>query len=366
MADKAGKDDGTKGFTILYQILFGMLIISIIPLGGLWYISIEKARVDWEESIYNSMVRDTQSLAGKVDDWTSMNLRLLKQNAQLPGMQSMSSDSQNPILKAVANTYEWVYLAFTVRPDGENVGRSDGKPLTYYGDRQYFKQVMGGRDIGQQLLMGKTSGKPAYILSHPVHSSSNKLGGVLAIAMTLEELSATITKTKIGSTGFAILVDDQNRLVAHGEGKVANELQDMSEHPVLKFRDKIVPSNFIFENEGRPIIGYKYKTLLGWTMIVQQDVSEAFKAADRARQYALTLLGLTLVVVLVVGYILANRLSKPIRNLTAIADSISKGELGAEINETSRGDEIGALARAIERMGVSLQMAFDRLRKRRA
>ena len=27
-------------------------------------------------------------------------------------------------------------------------------------------------------------------------------------------------------------------------------------------------------------------------------------------------------------------------------------------------DEIGALARAIERMGVSLQMAFERLRKR--
>ena len=32
--------------------------------------------------------------------------------------------------------------------------------------------------------------------------------------------------------------------------------------------------------------------------------------------------------------------------------------------ETSRGDEIGALDRAIERMGISLQMAIDRIRKK--
>jgi methyl-accepting chemotaxis protein len=47
-----------------------------------------------------------------------------------------------------------------------------------------------------------------------------------------------------------------------------------------------------------------------------------------------------------------------------IAEEISKGKLGAEIKETVRNDEIGALARAIERMGISLQMAFDRLRKK--
>jgi methyl-accepting chemotaxis protein len=76
------------------------------------------------------------------------------------------------------------------------------------------------------------------------------------------------------------------------------------------------------------------------------------------------LLLVTLVTVVVVGYLLALRLSTPIRNLTVIADEISRGNLTAEIRETERNDEIGALARAIERMGVSLQMAFDRLRKR--
>ena len=72
----------------------------------------------------------------------------------------------------------------------------------------------------------------------------------------------------------------------------------------------------------------------------------------------------TLVTVVIIGYFLAQRLSIPIRNLTAVADEISRGNLSAEIKEVWRSDEIGALARAIDRMGISLQMAFDRLRKR--
>lgn len=357
-------ESGTGGFTILYKILLTMVIIAIIPLGGLWYISIHKAKADWTDTIYQRLAADTKTLAERVDDWTLMNLRLLEQNSKVPDIANMQSESQNPVLEAITETYDWIYLAFTVRPDGENVGRSDGKPAKFYGDRDYFKQVMGGRELGHQVLMGKTSGKPAYILAKPVMSERQKNAGVLAIAMSLEDLSSTVTKTRIGKTGFAILVDDQNRLIAHGEGKVSNELQDMSGHPVLQYTERIDGNSFVFNFEGRKIVAYKYKTKLGWQLLVQQDYEEAYAAAEKARIQAIMLLGVTLVIVILVAYLLANRLSTPIRNLTVIANQISLGNLGAEIHETGRSDEIGALARAVERMGVSLQMAFDRLRKK--
>ena len=40
------------------------------------------------------------------------------------------------------------------------------------------------------------------------------------------------------------------------------------------------------------------------------------------------------------------------------------GQFQDAIPETGRGDEIGALARAIDRLGVSIRMAMDRLRKK--
>lgn len=354
----------SKGFTILYQILSTLLIIAIIPLAGLWYISIYKARQDWTANVYQTLVSNTESLAGVVDEWTAMNLRVLEQNARVPAMASMDAVRQNPVLKTITNSYGWIYLAFSVGPDGENVGRSDGGAPKFYGDRDYFKQVMGGRELGQQVLMGKTSGKPALILAKPIDSESRNNVGVLAIAMTLEDLSATITKTRIGKTGFAILVDDKNRLIAHGQGSIANELQDMSNHPILKSAEKLDQKSFSFEEEGKRIVAYKLKTKFGWQLIVQQDLAEAYSSAEQAKTHAVILFTLTLASVLAIAYLLAQRLSTPIRNLTMIAEEISKGKLGAEIRETGRNDEIGALARAIERMGISLQMAFDRLRKK--
>ncbi|MBU1567897.1 MAG: cache and HAMP domain-containing protein [Proteobacteria bacterium] len=293
-----------------------------------------------------------------------MNLRLLQQNGASPAILGMEVKEQDPVLKSITDTYEWIYLAFTILPDGQNLGRSDGKPQTFYGDREYFQQVLGGKPIGQQVLMGKTSGKPAFILAKPIKAEGAKNLGVIAIAMTLEDLSKTITKTKIGETGFAILLDDKNRLIAHGKGAVASELQDFSTHPALQQRNRFDHDSFIFVEEGKKIVAYTQKTQLGWTLIVQQDYREAYVAADEAQRNAVLLLVVTLATVMLIAFLLASRLSTPIRNLTVIADEISRGNLGAKIKETGRSDEIGALARAIERMGVSLQMAFERLRKR--
>lgn len=364
MADGTATEKEKGGFKILYQILITMLVVSLIPLGGLWFIGIYKSRQQWTANIYRNLVENTEHLTRSVDDWTNMNLRLLENDAALPAILAMDSNSQNPVLKAITDTYEWIYLAFTILPDGQNLGRSDGKPLTFYGDRDYFKQVLGGKATGQQVLLGKTSKKPAFILAKPIKGEGAKNLGVIAIAMTLEDLSKTITKTRIGETGYAILLDDANRLIAHGQGEVSSELQDFSSHPVLSQRNRFDHESFVFDDNGRKIVAYSKKTGQGWTLIVQQDYQEAYAAADQAQRNALLLLLVTLVVVVVIAYLLAQRLSTPIRNLTVIADEISRGNLDAVIKEKGRSDEIGALARAIDRMGVSLKMAFERLRKR--
>jgi methyl-accepting chemotaxis protein len=65
--------------------------------------------------------------------------------------------------------------------------------------------------------------------------------------------------------------------------------------------------------------------------------------------------------VILVSYVLAVGFTRPIRRLTQIADGISRGNLGANIAEAQRSDEIGSLARAIERLRASVKLAVDRL-----
>jgi len=51
--------------------------------------------------------------------------------------------------------------------------------------------------------------------------------------------------------------------------------------------------------------------------------------------------------------------------LTDIAERMSLGELNVKVNVKSK-DEIGLLAMAVERMRISLNMAMDRLRRKRS
>lgn len=352
------------GFKIAYQILITMFIVALIPIGGLWYNSVYLSRQNWEASISQNLTSKAQSLSQSVDDWTNLNLKVLEQNSQTPALLSMNAEAQNPVLKTISDKYNWIYLAFTILPDGENLGRSDGKATRFYGDREYFKQVIEGNDVGQQVLLGKTSKKPAFILSEPIRDNDSNLLGVIAIAMTLEDLSNTITKNKLGDTGFATLLDEKNRLIASGDNSISLTLQDYSARPAITQKPASSLGTYVFTEGGRDVIAFTQKTEQGWTLILQQDYNEAFSAANKAQRNAFILLGATLITVLIIAYLLAARLSSPIQNLTRIADAISRGDLGADIKETVRNDEIGALAKAIERMGVSLQMAFTRLRKK--
>jgi methyl-accepting chemotaxis protein len=109
------------------------------------------------------------------------------------------------------------------------------------------------------------------------------------------------------------------------------------------------------------VLGYARKSKYGWTLVVQQDAEEAYAAIAEANRNALVLLTLTLLFVGLVSFFLAQRLTRPIRSLTRTADEISRGNLKATIREASRADEIGALARAIDRMGASIKVAMARL-----
>ena len=68
--------------------------------------------------------------------------------------------------------------------------------------------MLQGASRGQQVLIGKTSGKPAFVLSVPIREEGEPISGVLAIAMKITDISERVTQAQIGKTGYAFLVDE--------------------------------------------------------------------------------------------------------------------------------------------------------------
>jgi methyl-accepting chemotaxis protein len=352
----------TSGLSIFHKILLAMMLIAFAPIGGMWYMT-QQVKEYLTQEISLNLTTVSQGLVTKAEGFWDMNVNALQQNAASPDMVSMDPARQNPVLKTFAGTYNWVFLAFTSRPDGLNVGRSDDKPPLSYADRAYFKQVMQGNPLAHELLIGRTSGKPTLVLAVPIMGPNKTVAGMLAFSAMLKNLTEAVASVSLGTTGTVLVLDSQGRLVASGRrGAVAESmLQDMSNHPALSVSqsdDRPIE----YEQDHKRVVARTMRTKQGWSVIVQQDYDEAFAPLLSAQKDALVVVVASVVLILVLALSLSRRLSRPICELTKVAENISLGKLDAKVAETRRGDEIGALARAIERLGVSVQMAFERLR----
>jgi methyl-accepting chemotaxis protein len=124
---------------------------------------------------------------------------------------------------------------------------------------------------------------------------------VLAVGTSVTEVSTTITNVKIGQTGFAFLVDDQGKVIAHPSTR-----DSLKAHPAVAGLGAEPRKQIVFTNpSGKLVIAFAEKTRYGWTLVAQQDYDEAFGPLALANRNALILLGVTVLFVVLVSYALA-------------------------------------------------------------
>jgi methyl-accepting chemotaxis protein len=350
-------------FGLFGKMVIAMLFVSLLPFAGFWGIALRETSDRVRLETENLMAQTAWGLEAQIDGWINNNISILRTAARLPEIVSMDGLGQETILKVIQKEYPWMYLVFTLGPDGMNVARNDDRPLKDYSDRQYYKDILAGKKLSWQTLIGKTSKKPALVLAVPIQSGDNLLG-VMAAAMTVDEISKNIATWRKGKTGFAFLVDEKGFVISHPDKQYVTNL---SSHPLIAgFRKKgwrSVTDTFSGA-DGETAFGHVRSNNYGWALVLQQQNKEAFESFNRVQEFALILLAGTVLLVLIIAWISARAIVTPIRKLTDAAERMSLGELNVKIDIKSK-DEIGLLARAIGRMQTSLRLAMNRLRRKR-
>ncbi len=92
--------------------------------------------------------------------------------------------------------------------------------------------------------------------------------------------------------------------------------------------------------------------------------TQARMLTKNAQMISWAILGGTLLLIGIIVSIYGHRLTGKLKSLTDVAERISIGDLGIEV-ETRSKDEIGELAEAISRMQDSIRLSIERLRRRR-
>jgi methyl-accepting chemotaxis protein len=353
-------------FGLFGKIITVMLIVSLLPFAIFWGITLretnERIRTDTEAL----MAQTARGLGNQVDGWINNNVSILRTAAKLPEIITMDGEQQKPILETIQKQYPWMYLVFTVGTDGMNIARNDDVPLKDYSDRQYYKTIMRGKNLSWQTLIGKTSKKPSLVLAVPI-KYENTTVGIMAAAMTIDDISKNIATWKKGQTGYAFLVDEKGYVISHPNRQYMVKRKNLNSHPLIaNYRKKgwtTITTRFKMPDD-QSALGHVRSNNYGWALALQQEDQEVFSALNRVQKFALTLLGCTILLVSVIAWFSARAIVTPVMKLTDAAERMSLGELNVKIDIKSR-DEIGLLAQAIGRMQTSLRLAMNRLRRKR-
>jgi PAS domain S-box-containing protein len=108
------------------------------------------------------------------------------------------------------------------------------------------------------------------------------------------------------------------------------------------------------------VAAWRYLPALGWGMVVKIDTAEALAPTAQLRRITYIALALFLLFSGVVAYFLGRGLSRPIQNLTRVADRIAAGDLSQRAPQESI-DELGRLAHAFNHMTDALADARNNL-----
>jgi HAMP domain-containing protein len=129
-----------------------------------------------------------------------------------------------------------------------------------------------------------------------------------------------------------------------------------------KFREKFMVCTPV---AGTPFVIAATTYLDEFTGPVKLMETRAKLLTEKTRLITMAILVGTIFLIGVIVLIYGHRLTGKIKSLTDVAERISIGDLGIEI-ETQSKDEIGELAEAISRMQDSIRLSIERLRRRRS
>jgi len=342
-------------FGLSPKIIIVMLFVSLLPLAVFWGITFRETRDRVRIATENLLAQTARGLEIEIDGWINNNVSILRTAAKMPEIVSMDGIRQEKILKTIQQEYPWMYRISTLSPEGMSVARNDDSPAEDFSDRQYYKDILAGNKLSWQTLIDKSSNKPALVLALPIQKG-DKLLGVMTAAMSIDEISNSIANWRKGHTGFAFLIDEKGFVLSHPEKQQVSVRQNLNRHPLIaefhKNGSQATTSRFN-TLDGEKAIGHVSSNNYGWTLVLQQQSGEIFDFINQIEEFAFFLLAGTILLVLIIAWIFARAIVRPIMKLTDAVELMSFGELNVNIDIKSK-NEIGLLARAIGRLQTSL------------
>jgi two-component system sensor histidine kinase VicK len=357
------------------KIIVYFLYITLVPLLSVSFVLVNEANKQLLSDASSKQQAIAVDLGRRVDNYLANDVNQLEFVARMyatNGYDATQMDktfttlfNQNAKLQEVTlQTLDGNQRIFT-RTDGgietENspIDLVNSKAMEFMVGKPYILSV--GRDdknkpqasIGIPIL--KTYGSPTNeLFDTPVGTEGNVTAAIVS-SYDISDLWQSVLSTKIGTGGYAYVVDKLGNLVAHPDRDF------LSTHSTLTGTDAV--GQFLAGNTntkqtvsetGKDVVSTPQKTSTDWAVIVEEPVDSIYANIDSYVRLAAVIALVAVILSVLVGLYFSRQLIRPIQRLTQGAKQLGSGQFNQEIDLGTH-DELQELAATFNGMAHGIK-----------
>ena len=320
-----------------FMVIFGLLILIVSFI--LSFLSIRIARKAVVEKVDTHLIDKASATAEIIDGRISIFFQILEDIAREPVLKDPAVPYQDKVdyLQKAISSNEKIEQLNLYGLSGVRT-TSDGKIVDVH-DREWFKAASSGNKFISEPLLSRSLNKFTIILALPLYDNNRNMLGVLNCVVDAKHLSNIISDIVVGKTGYCFIIGLTGTMIAI---KDFDQVTNMTNILKMSETDKKLASLAAFEKTAlehdKPSVGfYEYEGISkiashakiktsGWTVIITAPVNEFMETVNSLR---LSLIVLSLIILggaLVLIYLAARYMIRPVQKVVNALRNIAQGE----------------------------------------
>lgn len=238
--------------------------------------------------------------------------------------------------------------------------RLDGVTKTRCGEAAVDAALAGTAYRGQVKLSDDFA--PAMTIGVPLKIAGEDVGAAVA-EVDLVGMWPAVDEIVVGQEGYARLVGKDGVLIAHGDPE---ERRAVFQRKTDAFAAQVASAKGAgvrYKNsQGTDVLAVAaFVPELGWTLIVEQPVAEAFAASSLMRRDLAIIVAFAALLALAVGLFVGTKQVRTLEAMRVHANKVGQGDLDARV-PLPRMVELRSLAEAMNELPAELQKLHEQIR----
>ncbi|SDN66213.1 methyl-accepting chemotaxis protein [Alkalicoccus daliensis] len=195
--------------------------------------------------------------------------------------------------------------------------------------------------------------------SIPFYGPGDTLAGVISADMDAAQIQQMAENLEVGENGWAFLMDETGTFLAHRDAAT------LAEDPVLEG----ISGNFETNGttlasfaDGDAVVSYNTLDQNGWTLGLVLPEAEVYAGVNALLRNVAIIAGILVLLTAAAMFVLAGRITKPIRALNEEVKHVADGDLTRHIQVHTK-DETGELTESFNTMVTSLRELVGSVRQ---